>query len=66
MTHAEMAELADALDSGSSEHYAHAGSSPVFRTKHLTLDDTIRIIEGCFCFNNIVFLKKTICQKDEF
>ncbi len=27
-----MAELADALDSGSSEHYAHAGSSPVFRT----------------------------------
>ena len=28
-----MAELADALDSGSSEHYAHAGSSPVFRTK---------------------------------
>ena len=30
---AEMAELADALDSGSSEHYAHAGSSPVFRTK---------------------------------
>ena len=29
---AEMAELADALDSGSSEHYAHAGSSPVFRT----------------------------------
>ena len=33
MTHAEMAELADALDSGSSEHYAHAGSSPVFRTR---------------------------------
>ena len=31
--HAEMAELADALDSGSSEHYAHAGSSPVFRTR---------------------------------
>ena len=28
-----MAELADALDSGSSEHYAHAGSSPVIRTK---------------------------------
>ena len=27
-----MAELADALDSGSSEHYAHAGSSPVIRT----------------------------------
>ena len=28
-----MAELADALDSGSSEQYAHAGSSPVSRTK---------------------------------
>ena len=27
-----MAELADALDSGSSEQYAHAGSSPVSRT----------------------------------
>ena len=26
-----MAELADALDSGSSEQYAHAGSSPVIR-----------------------------------
>ena len=24
MTYADMAELADALDSGSSEHYAHA------------------------------------------
>ena len=30
-----MAELADALDSGSSEHYAHAGSSPVSRTNGL-------------------------------
>ena len=28
-----MAELADALDSGSSEHNAHAGSSPVIRIK---------------------------------
>ena len=28
-----MAELADALDSGSSEQYVHAGSSPVSRTK---------------------------------
>ena len=27
-----MAELADALDSGSSEHYAHASSSLVIRT----------------------------------
>ena len=28
-----MAELADALDSGSSERFVHAGSSPVSRTK---------------------------------
>ena len=28
-----MAELADALDSGSSEDFLHAGSSPVSRTK---------------------------------
>ena len=27
-----MAELADALDSGSSGHYARAGSSPVIRS----------------------------------
>ena len=34
---AGMAELADALDSGSSEHYVHAGSSPVSRTSKKTL-----------------------------
>ena len=28
-----MAELADALDSGSSEQYVHGGSSPLDRTK---------------------------------
>ena len=28
-----MAEFADALDSGSSEQYVHAGSSPVSRTR---------------------------------
>ena len=28
---ADVAELADALDSGSSGHYARAGSSPVIR-----------------------------------
>ena len=32
-----MAELADALDSGSSEGSLHAGSSPVSRTKSRTL-----------------------------
>ena len=31
-----MAELADALDSGSSEDFLHAGSSPVSRTKQET------------------------------
>jgi hypothetical protein len=31
--HADMAELADALVSGSSEN-THAGSSPVIRTSH--------------------------------
>ena len=30
--YARVAELADALDSGSSEHYAHRGSSPLPRT----------------------------------
>ena len=35
-THAGMAELADALDSGSSEGFLHAGSSPVSRTKTRT------------------------------
>ena len=29
---ADVAELADALDSGSSGHYARAGSSPVIRS----------------------------------
>ena len=32
-----MAELADALDSGSSVQYAHAGSSPVSRTSEKAL-----------------------------
>ena len=36
MLYADMAELADALDSGSSEHCAHAGSIPVIRTKKST------------------------------
>ena len=35
--YARVAELADALDSGSSEHYAHRGSSPLPRTR-LSLD----------------------------
>ena len=43
-----MAELADALDSGSSEHYAHRGSSPLPRTR-LSLD-AIRVLGSAFYF----------------
>ena len=44
-----MAELADALDSGSSEDFLHAGSSPVSRTSrrdgfHIHRDDFLRKI----------------------
>ena len=39
-----MAELADALDSGSSEHYAHAGSSPVSRTSELIRNDELAFL----------------------
>jgi hypothetical protein len=41
-----MAELADALDSGSSEQYVHAGSSPVSRTKALAA----RTVAGVFLY----------------
>ena len=41
-----MAELADALDSGSSEHYAHRGSSPLPRTKKEQAN--IRLLFFCF------------------
>ena len=34
---ADVAELADALDSGSSGHYARAGSSPVIRSNAETV-----------------------------
>ena len=41
---AGMAELADALDSGSSEGFLHAGSSPVSRTRYRS--EPFRINEG--------------------
>ena len=41
---AGMAELADALDSGSSEGFLHAGSSPVSRTRYRS--ELFRINEG--------------------
>ena len=37
--HARVVELADSLDSGSSVHYARAGSSPASRTKQKTLEN---------------------------
>ena len=46
--YAEVAELADALDSGSSEHYVHGGSSPPSRTK-LSLD-VIHVLGSVFYF----------------
>jgi hypothetical protein len=49
---AEVAELADALRSGRSGHYAHVGSSPTFGTKP--------------CFYRVflwVLKKPTICGK---
>ena len=42
---ADVAELADALVSGSSEAI-HVGSSPVIRTKQ----EQLEFISGCFCF----------------
>ena len=43
-----MAELADALDSGSSGHCARAGSRPVIRS---IAEETIEKIGGLFLFS---------------
>ena len=48
-----MAELADALDSGSSGHCARAGSSPVIRS---IAEETIEKIGG-------LFYVKLLCKK---
>ena len=63
-----MAELADALDSGSSGHCARAGSSPVIRS---IAEETIEKIGGFFLFSEgspylrewIVFLGEQILKK---
>ena len=63
-----MAELADALDSGSSGHCARAGSSPVMRS---IAEETIEKIGGLFLFSEgspylrewIVFLGEQILKK---
>ncbi len=47
-----MAESADALDSGSSEHYAHGGSSPLIRTK--TYKAELRNGFGFVFYNRII------------
>ena len=48
--YADMAELADAPDSGSGERLAHAGSSPVIR------------IVFCTNFRGFPFFVSTLCQ----
>ena len=55
-----MAELADALDSGSSEHYAHRGSSPLPRT---ITEPTVDTIIDC---RFVVFLLKKQCRSKAF
>ena len=54
MSCADVAELADALDSGSSGHCARAGSSPVIRS-YCGKDH--REIDGLFVYAD----KKTTC-----
>ena len=63
-----MAELADALDSGSSGHCARAGSSPVIRS---IAEETIEKIGGLFLLSEgspylrewIVFFWEQILKK---
>ena len=52
-----MAELADALDSGSSEQYVHAGSSPVSRTTKKAL------VKASAFFNYIRFRRTDDMKK---
>ena len=58
-----MAELADALDSGSSEHYAHASSSLVIRitkiVKGLEHLQTLYFLSDSY-FSNFLFHNSTV------
>ena len=60
---ADVAELADALDSGSSGHYARAGSSPVIRSNAENGD--IERYHRFFRFEIVYFIQKNkyICKK---
>ena len=59
-----MAELADALDSGSSEHYAHASSSLVIRITKIVkgLEHLWSVSEKCSnsYFSNFLFHNSTV------
>ena len=58
-----MAELADALDSGSSEHYAHASSSLVIRitkiVKCLEHLQTLYFLSGACLKNALILIFQT-------
>ncbi len=58
--YADVAELADALDSGSSGHYVRAGSSPVIRIKQKK--DYIFVVLFC-CQKNIEYRGDICFQK---
>ena len=70
LSSAGMAELADALDSGSSEGFLHAGSSPVSRTKIRTKirPDFFFVRSICRTFVNSVWVNRSdfVAQMDVF
>ena len=55
-----MAELADALDSGSSGHCARAGSSPVIRS---IAEETIEKIGGLFLYSYSFIVDRRMGEK---
>ena len=61
--YADVAELADALDSGSSEHYAHASSSLVIRitkiVKGLEHLQTLYFLSGACLKNALILIFQT-------
>ena len=56
-----MAELADALDSGSSEHYAHASSSLVIRITKIVKEhlQTLYFLSGACLKNALILIFQT-------
>ncbi len=51
LRHARVVELADSLDSGSSVHYARAGSSPASRTKKSNPFGLLFLVLTAFAFD---------------